>query len=112
MELQLKYITDQNGHQTAVVIPMKNWEKFQKEHQKLENKIKVLNGIADALDEVEEIKKGKKKGKSLREFLEVEESKSQVLENEQISPTYLFGKWKDLDINPKTYRKQLWKRKS
>lgn len=93
MELQLKYITDQNGHQTAVVISMKNWEEFQKEHEKLENKIKVLNGIADALDEVEEIK-------------------SQVLENEQISPTYLFGKWKDLALNPKTYRKQLWKRKS
>lgn len=69
MELQLKYIIDQNGHQTAVVIPMNNWEKYQKEYEKLENKIKVLNGISDALDEVEEIKKGKKKGKTLREFL-------------------------------------------
>ena len=69
MELQLKYITDQNGQQTSVVIPLKNWVKFKKEHEKLENKIKVLNGIADALDEVEEIKKGKKKGKTLREFL-------------------------------------------
>ena len=48
---------------------MKNREKFKKEHEKLKNKIKVLNGIADALDEVEEIKKGKKKGKTLREFL-------------------------------------------
>ena len=69
MELQLKYITDQNGHNTAVVIPMRNWEKFKNEHEKLQNKIKVLNGIANALDEVEEIKKGKKKGKTLREFL-------------------------------------------
>ncbi|MFH1319270.1 MAG: hypothetical protein ABII90_01265 [Bacteroidota bacterium] len=70
MGLQLKYITDQNGQQTAVIIPMKNWEKFQKEHEKLENKIKVLNGIADALDEIEDIKKGKEKGKTLREFLD------------------------------------------
>jgi len=69
MELQLKYITDQNGHHTAVVIPLKNWEKFVNEQEKLQNKIKVLNGIANALDEVEEIKKGKKKGKTLREFL-------------------------------------------
>ncbi|MCH8317677.1 MAG: hypothetical protein IIA88_04165 [Bacteroidetes bacterium] len=69
MELQLKYITDRNGHHTAVVIPLKNWEKFINEHEKLQNKIKVLNGIANALDEVEEIKKGKKKGKTLREFL-------------------------------------------
>lgn len=69
MELQLKYITDQNGNHTAVVIPMRNWEKFKNDHEKLQNKIKVLNGISDALNEVEEIKKGKKKGKTLREFL-------------------------------------------
>ena len=65
MELQLKYITDRNGHHTAVVIPMKNWEKFKNEHLKLQNKIKVLNGISDALNEVEDIKTGKKKGKTL-----------------------------------------------
>lgn len=69
MNLTIQYLTDTNGNKTAVVISMKNWEEFQKEHEKLENKIKVLNGIADALDEVEEIKKGKKKGKPLREFL-------------------------------------------
>ncbi len=27
-----------------------------------------------------------------------------------ISPTFLFGKWKDLDIDPITYRDKLWKR--
>ena len=69
MELKIKYITEQNGKHTAVVIPMRNWEKFKNEHEKLQNKIKVLNGIADALNEVKEIKKGKKKGKTLREFL-------------------------------------------
>lgn len=28
-----------------------------------------------------------------------------------ISPTMLFGKWKDLDIDPKKFRKKLWARK-
>ncbi len=31
--------------------------------------------------------------------------------DERISPTMLFGKWKDLDIDPKTFRKKLWSRK-
>ncbi len=28
----------------------------------------------------------------------------------EVSPTFLFGKWKDIDIDPITYRDQLWKR--
>ncbi len=28
-----------------------------------------------------------------------------------ISPTFLFGKWKDLDLDPITYRDKLWPRK-
>lgn len=27
-----------------------------------------------------------------------------------VSPTYLFGKWKHLDLNPRTFRKKLWER--
>jgi hypothetical protein len=29
-----------------------------------------------------------------------------------VSPTYLFGKWKDLDLNAKTLRKNLWQRQN
>lgn len=28
----------------------------------------------------------------------------------EISPTFLFGKWKDVDIDPITYRDKIWKR--
>ncbi len=28
-----------------------------------------------------------------------------------LSPTLLFGKWKDADLNPSTFRKELWARK-
>ncbi len=29
-----------------------------------------------------------------------------------VSPTYLFGKWKDLDLNAETLRKNLWQRQN
>lgn len=29
----------------------------------------------------------------------------------RISPTFLFGKWKDIDINPTSFRKNLWSRR-
>lgn len=29
-----------------------------------------------------------------------------------ISPTFLFGKWKNVDINPANFRKNLWGRKN
>ncbi len=28
-----------------------------------------------------------------------------------ISPTFLFGKWKDTKLNPQTFRKDLWARR-
>ncbi len=37
----------------------------------------------------------------------LKKSKRQVKE---ISPTFLFGKWKDIDIDPITYRDKLWQR--
>lgn len=29
----------------------------------------------------------------------------------KVSPTLLFGKWKDIDIDPLTFRKEVWSRK-
>ena len=46
--------------------------------------------------------------KSLREK---KENDIQAPEDSEISPTYLAGKWKDWQIDPKKYRKQLWQRK-
>lgn len=38
--------------------------------------------------------------------------KAAVEEIEEIvSPTYLYGKWKDTDIDPKTWRREVWRRK-
>ena len=42
-----------------------------------------------------------------------EENSTSVLTKKEIdiSPTYLFGKWKDSKLNPATFRKDLWQRK-
>jgi hypothetical protein len=43
---------------------------MRKEHEKIKNRLDALNGLEDALREVEEIKSGKKdKGRTLSEFL-------------------------------------------
>ena len=36
---------------------------------------------------------------------------SQKKNNIAVSPTYLFGKWKNIKLNPATFRKELWQRK-
>jgi hypothetical protein len=46
------------------------------------------------------------------EVSEEKETKSVVNKSSsQISPTLLFGKWKNTSINPATFRKELWARK-
>jgi PHD/YefM family antitoxin component YafN of YafNO toxin-antitoxin module len=69
-KMNIQYIIDEKGRQKAVIIPIKEWEAMLKENERMKNKLAVLNGIKDALDEVQEIKEGKRqKGKRLTEFL-------------------------------------------
>lgn len=68
--MSVKYITDGNGKQSAVVVPLKEWVQINKKYERLKNKLKVITGIKDAINEVKEIRKQKKKGKSLSQFLD------------------------------------------
>ena len=53
----LKYMVDENGDKTSVVVPLKTWEKINNEYASLQNKLKVLTGITNGLNEVEEAQK-------------------------------------------------------
>ena len=65
----LKYMIDENGDKTSVLVPLKTWEKINQDYSKLQNKLKVLTGIKEGLIEVEEAKKSGKKLQTLKDFL-------------------------------------------
>jgi len=69
-DMSVQYITNEKGKQTAVIIPIEEWRQLKAEHEKLLHKLEILDGLQDALKEVQEIKQGKrKKGRTLGEFL-------------------------------------------
>jgi hypothetical protein len=68
--MNIQYITDKKGKPKAVIIPIKEWEEMTAEHERIKNKLEVLRGMEDALQEVQEIKEGKRrKGRRLSDFL-------------------------------------------
>jgi hypothetical protein len=69
MALSLKYVTDENGHKTSVLVPVKKWNDLNDKYRKLQNKLAVLTGIENGLKEVEEARKSGKQLQSLSDFL-------------------------------------------
>ena len=69
MASALKYIVDENGEKTSVLVPLKTWEKINQDYYKLQNKLKVLIGIKEGLAEVRDAKKSGKKLQTLKDFL-------------------------------------------
>ena len=65
----LKYMIDENGEKTSVLVPLKTWERITQENLKLQNKLKVLIGVKEGLAEVRITKKSGKDLQSLKEFL-------------------------------------------
>ncbi len=61
----MQYLVNDRGRNTAVVVPIKEWNDLQKAKRKLE----ILNGIENALQEVSEIKNGKLPKITLKGFL-------------------------------------------
>jgi hypothetical protein len=65
----MKYIVDDTGRKTSVLVPLKTWEELNNNYQKLLNKIKVLTGIQDALQEVKHAGKAGRDLQTLKSFL-------------------------------------------
>jgi hypothetical protein len=65
----LKYMVDENGDKTSVLVPIRTWEKMNQEYTKLQNKLKVFTGINEGLTEVKEARKSGKKMQNLKDFL-------------------------------------------
>jgi hypothetical protein len=70
--MNLQYITDIKGRKTAVQLPVKDWERIQKDLEELDkyrDKKVFFDGLKEAFAEVKEIEAGRKKGTTLNEFL-------------------------------------------
>ena len=69
MTFNLQYVTNKNGRPRAVQVPIKEWERLIKDYKHAKQISKMKNDLAEAISEIEEIKKGKKKSVLLKDFL-------------------------------------------
>lgn len=75
----LQYITDKRGRKKAVIIPIKEWEKYQKaldllqEKQELEapifTKDEIITNLKEAVEEVKLYRQGKIELQTAEDFL-------------------------------------------
>jgi uncharacterized protein YpuA (DUF1002 family) len=65
----IKYMIDEKGQKTSVLVPLTTWTKINTDFTKLQNKLQVLLGIKSALTEVRQSKKSGKKLQTLKDFL-------------------------------------------
>lgn len=65
----LKYIVDQSGQKTSVLVPVKMWEDLNTSYQKLHAKLAIFTSIQKGLQEVKMAKKTAQKLQTLKEFL-------------------------------------------
>ena len=60
--MNLQYITDTQGHKSAVQLPMEDWNQIRKdldELERLRNKQLFLAELAEAVEEMKLVKEGK-----------------------------------------------------
>jgi hypothetical protein len=70
--MDIQYITDKKGHKSGVQPPMKDWEQIQKdldELKRLRNKKLFMTELAEAVEEMRQIKEGKKTARNAEDFI-------------------------------------------
>lgn len=70
--MNLQYITDTKGNKSAVQLPIKDWEQIQKdlvELERLRNKKLFMTELAEAVEEMKQIKEGRKQARNAEEML-------------------------------------------
>ncbi len=65
----LKYIVDETGHMTSVLMSVRVWEQLNTNYQKLQNKLSLFGSINEGLKEVKSVRKSGKNLQTLKDFL-------------------------------------------
>jgi hypothetical protein len=66
--MNVSYITDRFGKQSALIVPIAEWEEIMESQAKMKRKLEILTGLKEAVQEVNLVKEGKHKLKILKEF--------------------------------------------
>ncbi|MFC0609829.1 hypothetical protein ACFFGQ_18975 [Rufibacter quisquiliarum] len=69
MATPIQFIIDNEGHKKSVIVPYKQWEELNQRYEKLNNKVQILTGIQEAMNEVANSRKTGKKLQTLSDFL-------------------------------------------
>ena len=69
MEKALKYIVDDKGTKSSVLISISKWEDLNNKYSKLQKKVSILTGIQKGLKEVRDANKTGKKLQTIKDFL-------------------------------------------
>lgn len=70
--MDLRYIIDQKGHKNAVQLPINQWKQIEKdleELNRLRNKKIFMTELTEAVEEMKQIKEGKKQARNAEDFL-------------------------------------------
>jgi hypothetical protein len=65
----LKYMVDEKGDKTSVLVPLKTWQRINQENINLQKKIQVLMGIQAGLIAIKAASRSGKKLPTLNNFL-------------------------------------------
>ncbi len=68
--MNLRYLTDNKGSKTAVVIPIKEWEKYNKNLNELHQMLKLKYSLKTGLTEASKSISSKKKLITLKDFID------------------------------------------
>ena len=69
MKSSVQYLVDDNGNATSVVVPLRQWERLNKQRKQLEKKLQVFMSIRQGIAEVKQASRNGRKLQSLTDFL-------------------------------------------
>ncbi|MCX6146319.1 MAG: hypothetical protein NTW25_03595 [Candidatus Kapabacteria bacterium] len=69
LKYNVQYLTNENGTQTVVQLPLIEWKKLIKDYSKLRKLLILKSDLKSSLSEIEEIKKGNHNEVTLLDFL-------------------------------------------
>ncbi len=72
MAMDIHYIIDEKGQKNAVQLPINDWKQIKKDLEELDrlrNKKIFIAELAEAVEEMKQIKEGKKQPRNVEDFL-------------------------------------------